>query len=41
VLVGFAVSRRVAGRLDRGHTRTAVLTVSAVTSLVVLVRAAL
>jgi uncharacterized membrane protein YfcA len=38
VLVGFILSRRVAGVLDRGRTRTAVLVVSAVSGAGVLLR---
>ena len=37
-LFGFVVSRRIASRLDRGYTRSAVLTIAAVAGLVVVVR---
>jgi uncharacterized membrane protein YfcA len=39
VLVGFLVSRRVGHLLDRGSTRPAILTVSALSSVLVIVRA--
>ena len=39
ILVGFACSRYTAAWLDRRHTRPAILTVSAVSALVILVRA--
>ena len=39
ILVGFALSRYTAAWLDRRHTRPAILTVSAVSALVILVRA--
>ncbi len=39
VVAGFAISRRVAPVLDRGYTRAAVLTVSALAGLSVIVRA--
>ena len=35
---GFLVSRRLASRLDRGHTRPAVLAVAAIAGLIVVVR---
>ena len=38
--LGFACSAPLADRLDRGHTRTAVLVVSSLTALAVLIRAA-
>ena len=38
VLFGFAVSRRIASRLDRGYTRRAVLTIAAGAGLIVVVR---
>lgn len=39
ILVGFACSRHTAAWVDRRHTRPAILTVSAVSALVILVRA--
>lgn len=39
IVVGFFVSRRAAGFLDRGYTRPAILIISALSSLVVLLRA--
>jgi uncharacterized membrane protein YfcA len=39
ILIGFALSRYTAGRLDQRHTRPAVLTLSAATALVVMARA--
>lgn len=39
ILVGFACSRHTAARLDLRHTRPAILTVSALSALVILVRA--
>jgi uncharacterized membrane protein YfcA len=39
ILVGFALSRHTAAWLDRRHTRPAILTVSALSALVILVRA--
>lgn len=41
IVVGFAASQLVAHRLDRGHTRTAVLAVSALGAVSVLVKALL
>jgi hypothetical protein len=38
VLVGFALSRYTVGRIDRAHTRPAVLLVSALSSLVIILR---
>lgn len=38
VVVGFVVSRRLVRLLDRGHTRPAVLAISAISSLAVLAR---
>jgi uncharacterized membrane protein YfcA len=39
ILLGFLVSRRASGLLDRGYTRPAILTVSALSSVVVIARA--
>lgn len=39
VLLGFLISRRVSHLLDRGFTRPAILTVSALSSIMVIVRA--
>jgi uncharacterized membrane protein YfcA len=39
ILVGFAFSRHTAAWLDRRHTRPAILTISAVSALVILTRA--
>jgi uncharacterized membrane protein YfcA len=39
VLVGFLVSRRAAHLLDRGYTRPAILTISALSSVLVIARA--
>ena len=39
VLVGFLVSRRAAHFLDRGYTRPAILTISALSSILVILRA--
>lgn len=38
-LVGFALSRYTAGRLDRAHTRPTILVLSALTAVIVLIRA--
>ena len=38
VLFGFVVSRRIASRLDRGYTRSAVLAIATVAGLIVVVR---
>jgi uncharacterized membrane protein YfcA len=40
VLVGFALSRYTAGRLDEAHTRPAVLAISALSALAIAIRAA-
>ncbi len=39
ILVGFALSRYTAARLDLRHTRPAILTVSAISALTILFRA--
>ena len=39
ILVGFSLSRHTAARLDLRHTRPAILTVSALSAMVILLRA--